>query len=163
LVFRYLDSFPRPEGFPVWPELPPAPTVDELKAGANAAASCVGDPDEISRTVQRFIDVGADQLTFPSPVCDSRLGPVRGAYGGVGQVRSPPVRPRPGAFDGPPAPRPVRELGGHALGPGTYRVRPLPSAHRPGSCRVPLVALVTACVLAGASCGAGARPRAGTV
>ena len=34
LVFKYLDSFPRPEGFPVWPDLPPEPTV----AGAPAPA-----------------------------------------------------------------------------------------------------------------------------
>ena len=70
LVFRYLDSFPRPEGFPVWPELPPDPTMEELKEGANAAASCVGDPDEIGRTIQKFVDIGADQLTFSSTVCD---------------------------------------------------------------------------------------------
>jgi alkanesulfonate monooxygenase SsuD/methylene tetrahydromethanopterin reductase-like flavin-dependent oxidoreductase (luciferase family) len=80
LVFRYLDSFPRPEGFPVWPDLPPDPTVEQLKAGANAAASCVGDPDEISRTIQRFIDVGADQLTFSSTVCDYDMDVIRESY-----------------------------------------------------------------------------------
>jgi alkanesulfonate monooxygenase SsuD/methylene tetrahydromethanopterin reductase-like flavin-dependent oxidoreductase (luciferase family) len=80
LVFRYLDSFPRPDGFPVWPELPPQPTVDDLKQGVNAAASCVGDPDEISRTIQRFIDVGADQLTFASTVCDYDMDVLHESY-----------------------------------------------------------------------------------
>jgi len=79
-VFKYLDSFPRPDGFPVWPDLPPDPTVEELKAGSNAAASCVGDPDEISRTIQRFIDVGADQLTFSSTVCDYDMATLRESY-----------------------------------------------------------------------------------
>ena len=80
LVFKYLDSFPRPEGFPVWPDLPPDPTMDELREGANAAASCVGDPDEISRTVQKFIDIGADQLTFSSTVCDYDMDVLRESY-----------------------------------------------------------------------------------
>ena len=52
----------RPAARPdAWPSSRPA---------SNAAASCVGDPDEIARTIQRFIDVGADQLTFSSTVCD---------------------------------------------------------------------------------------------
>ena len=80
LVFKYLDSFPRPEGFPVWPDLPPDPTMEELKAGANAAASCVGDPDEIARTIQKFIDIGADQLTFSSTVCDYDMDTLRESY-----------------------------------------------------------------------------------
>ena len=80
LVFKYLDSFPRPDGFPVWPDLPPDPTVDELRAGTNAAASCVGNPDEIARTVQKFIDVGADQLTFSSTVCDYDMDTIRESY-----------------------------------------------------------------------------------
>jgi alkanesulfonate monooxygenase SsuD/methylene tetrahydromethanopterin reductase-like flavin-dependent oxidoreductase (luciferase family) len=80
LVFKYLDSFPRPPGMPVWPDLPPEPTEAELLAGTNAAASCVGDPDEISRTIQRFIDVGADQLTFSSTVCDYDFDVLRESY-----------------------------------------------------------------------------------
>lgn len=70
LVFKYLDSFPRPEGFPVWPDLPPDPTVAELEAAAAAGHTCVGDPDDLARTIQRFVDIGADQLTFSSTVCD---------------------------------------------------------------------------------------------
>ena len=85
LVFKYLDSFPRPPGMPVWPDLPPEPTEAELQAGTNAAASCVGDPDEISRTIQRFIDVGADQLTFSSTVCDYDFDVLRESYELFGQ------------------------------------------------------------------------------
>ncbi len=80
LVFKYLDSFPVPEGMPKWPELLPDPTVEELKAGTNAAASCVGDPDEIARTVQKFIDIGADQLTFSSTVCDYDMDLIHESY-----------------------------------------------------------------------------------
>jgi hypothetical protein len=40
----------------------------------------VGDPDEISRTIQKFIDVGADQLTFSSTVCDYDMDTIRESY-----------------------------------------------------------------------------------
>ena len=80
LVFKYLDSFPRPEGMPVWPDLLPPPTLDELREGANAAASCVGDPDEIARTVQSFVDIGADQLTFASTTVDYDMDVLRESY-----------------------------------------------------------------------------------
>ena len=89
LVFRYLDSFPRPEGFPVWPQLPPQPTIQELEAGANAAASCVGDPDEIGRTIQKFIDIGADQLTFSSTVCDYDMDILQESYETFGKYLIP--------------------------------------------------------------------------
>jgi alkanesulfonate monooxygenase SsuD/methylene tetrahydromethanopterin reductase-like flavin-dependent oxidoreductase (luciferase family) len=64
LVFRYLDTFPRPPGFPVWPEtLPPATyeSVDQLVTSHSVA---VGDPEEVAATVQRYADTGADQLSF---------------------------------------------------------------------------------------------------
>jgi len=80
LVFKYLDSFPRPDGTPVWPDLLPPPTVEDLQAGTNAAASCVGDPDEIARTIQSFVDIGADQLTFSSTVCDYDMETIRESY-----------------------------------------------------------------------------------
>ena len=80
LVFRYLDSFPRPEGFPVWPELPPDPTVEQLEAAAAVGNVCVGDPEEIARTIQRFEDIGADQLTFSSTVCDYDLDTIIESY-----------------------------------------------------------------------------------
>ncbi|MCB0996130.1 MAG: LLM class flavin-dependent oxidoreductase [Acidimicrobiales bacterium] len=70
LVFRYLDSFPRPDGFPVWPDLPPDPTVPELEAASKLGHTCVGDPDDLIRAIQNYVDIGADQLTFSSTVCD---------------------------------------------------------------------------------------------
>jgi alkanesulfonate monooxygenase SsuD/methylene tetrahydromethanopterin reductase-like flavin-dependent oxidoreductase (luciferase family) len=80
LVYRYLDSFPRPDGFPVWPDLPPNPTVDEMKAAAAMGAMCVGDPEDCARTVQRFADIGADQLTFSATVSDYNMDAIHEAY-----------------------------------------------------------------------------------
>jgi alkanesulfonate monooxygenase SsuD/methylene tetrahydromethanopterin reductase-like flavin-dependent oxidoreductase (luciferase family) len=64
LVFRYLDTFPKPPGLPEWPELIPDPTVDGLEKAAARGLSCIGDPEECKRGVQTYVDIGADQLTF---------------------------------------------------------------------------------------------------
>jgi hypothetical protein len=64
LVFRYLDTFPKPPGLPVWPDLIPEPTPDGLDAQIAKGLVCVGTPDECYRAVKGYADVGADQLTF---------------------------------------------------------------------------------------------------
>ena len=64
LVFRYLDTFPRPPGFPVWPELLPEPTLERLEAGVAAGLIAIGDPDECVNTCRTYEAIGADQLTF---------------------------------------------------------------------------------------------------
>ena len=64
LVFRYLDTFPKPKGIPDWPEVIPPATpemVDQMVASGSVA---IGDPDEVVRAVQTFVDTGADQLSF---------------------------------------------------------------------------------------------------
>ena len=64
LVFRYLDTFPRPPGVPVWPDLIPEPTPEGLEKQIGKGLICIGTPDEVERSVQRYADIGADQLTF---------------------------------------------------------------------------------------------------
>ena len=48
LVFRYLDTFPRPEGMPVWPDLIPETTPAELDERIRAGAATYGTPDEVA-------------------------------------------------------------------------------------------------------------------
>ena len=64
LVFRYLDTFPRPAGIPQWPETIPPLTAEELDAAIDLGAFAVGTPDEVARTVENFAATGADQLSF---------------------------------------------------------------------------------------------------
>lgn len=64
LLYRYLDTFPRPEGVPAWPTLLPDPTPDDVRVRSEAGLMCVGDPDDCARVVQAFADAGADQLVF---------------------------------------------------------------------------------------------------
>ena len=64
LVFRWLDNIPRPPGLPVWPEVLPENTAEEVEAAANAGSTCVGDPDDCARLVQSYVDIGCDQLVL---------------------------------------------------------------------------------------------------
>jgi alkanesulfonate monooxygenase SsuD/methylene tetrahydromethanopterin reductase-like flavin-dependent oxidoreductase (luciferase family) len=64
LVFRYLDTFPRPPGIPQWPALIPEPTPEALEERIASGGRVVGDPDEVARGVQLYADIGCDQLIF---------------------------------------------------------------------------------------------------
>jgi alkanesulfonate monooxygenase SsuD/methylene tetrahydromethanopterin reductase-like flavin-dependent oxidoreductase (luciferase family) len=64
LVFRYLDTFPKPPGLPTWPDLIPEPTPEGLDAGIKSGLVCIGTPEEVERSVKRYADIGADQLVF---------------------------------------------------------------------------------------------------
>jgi alkanesulfonate monooxygenase SsuD/methylene tetrahydromethanopterin reductase-like flavin-dependent oxidoreductase (luciferase family) len=64
LVFHYLDTFPKPPGVPEWPELIPEPTPHGLEHQIEQGLVVIGTPQECTRAVQGYADVGADQLTF---------------------------------------------------------------------------------------------------
>jgi len=64
LVFRYLDTFPRPAGVPAWPALIPEPTPEQLEERIASGQRVVGDPDECAKAVQLYADIGCDQLIF---------------------------------------------------------------------------------------------------
>jgi alkanesulfonate monooxygenase SsuD/methylene tetrahydromethanopterin reductase-like flavin-dependent oxidoreductase (luciferase family) len=62
LVFRWLDTFPKPAMVPEWPEVMPEPTLDELRQMVDQGIVAVGDPDDCTRVAQAYADAGADQL-----------------------------------------------------------------------------------------------------
>jgi alkanesulfonate monooxygenase SsuD/methylene tetrahydromethanopterin reductase-like flavin-dependent oxidoreductase (luciferase family) len=64
LQMHWLDNIPKPPNFPVWPDLIPEPTIDQLKKAAEIGMIVVGDPDDCAKAVQRWVDIGADQLCF---------------------------------------------------------------------------------------------------
>ncbi|HZU80234.1 MAG TPA: LLM class flavin-dependent oxidoreductase [Acidimicrobiales bacterium] len=80
LVFRYLDTFPRPPGIPEWPALIPDSTPEQIDAQIKDRQIAVGDPSEVAATIQRFAETGADQLSFgmlsssmPIEVCEEAV------------------------------------------------------------------------------------------
>jgi alkanesulfonate monooxygenase SsuD/methylene tetrahydromethanopterin reductase-like flavin-dependent oxidoreductase (luciferase family) len=64
LVFRYLDTFPKPAGIPEWPNIIPAMDAGTLDAAIAAGVTAVGTPDEVGKAVESFVATGADQLSF---------------------------------------------------------------------------------------------------
>ncbi|WP_058046745.1 LLM class flavin-dependent oxidoreductase [Streptomyces roseifaciens] len=68
LLFRYHDTFPRPEGIPQWPELLPEYTEEVVELLIAEELMICGDPDEVFRQCKRWEQAGADQLSFGLPV-----------------------------------------------------------------------------------------------
>ena len=64
ILFRYLDTFPRPAGIPDWPETLPPITSDQLDAAIASGEMAIGSPDEVAKTVEHYVATGADQLSF---------------------------------------------------------------------------------------------------
>ncbi len=71
LVFKYLDTFPKPSGIPEWPAEIPDPTLEQLEVGVAKGASIVGTPDECVEALAKWDEIGVDQLI---------MGPTGSAY-----------------------------------------------------------------------------------
>ena len=64
LVFRYLDTFPKPAGLPEWPEIVPGLDAAGLEAAIATGNIAVGNPDEVNKAIETYTATGADQLAF---------------------------------------------------------------------------------------------------
>ncbi|MFM8237740.1 MAG: LLM class flavin-dependent oxidoreductase [Actinomycetota bacterium] len=64
LLLKYLDTFPRPADAPVWPELVPDPTPEELDLGIAFRMMPYGTPDEVALSIAEYEAAGVDQLVF---------------------------------------------------------------------------------------------------
>jgi alkanesulfonate monooxygenase SsuD/methylene tetrahydromethanopterin reductase-like flavin-dependent oxidoreductase (luciferase family) len=80
LIFKYLDTFPKPPGIPDWPTEIPDPTLEQLAAGAEKGTSIVGTPDECAEVLGKWQSIGVDQLimgptgsTYPYEVVEETV------------------------------------------------------------------------------------------
>ena len=64
LLFRYLDTFPRPPGIPEWPALIPEPTTADIDARIAAGTMMYGTPDDVRRVARSYEEAGVDQVVF---------------------------------------------------------------------------------------------------
>jgi alkanesulfonate monooxygenase SsuD/methylene tetrahydromethanopterin reductase-like flavin-dependent oxidoreductase (luciferase family) len=64
LVFRYLDTFPKPPYVPDWPATLPEPTLEQLKQAVDSGAVLIGSPEECEKACETWLSTGADQLAF---------------------------------------------------------------------------------------------------
>jgi alkanesulfonate monooxygenase SsuD/methylene tetrahydromethanopterin reductase-like flavin-dependent oxidoreductase (luciferase family) len=62
LLFRYLDTFPRPKGIPPWPEVLPPLTRAQVDHMVDSNVSIVGTPDQCAESLARFQEIGCDQI-----------------------------------------------------------------------------------------------------
>jgi alkanesulfonate monooxygenase SsuD/methylene tetrahydromethanopterin reductase-like flavin-dependent oxidoreductase (luciferase family) len=62
LVFKYLDTFPKPPGIPEWPNEIPDPTLEQLAIGREKGSAIVGTPDDCAEVLQKWEAIGVDQL-----------------------------------------------------------------------------------------------------
>ncbi len=62
LVFKYLDTFPKPPGIPEWPEEIPDPTLEQLAVGVEKGSAIVGTPDDCAEALEKWQAIGVDQL-----------------------------------------------------------------------------------------------------
>jgi alkanesulfonate monooxygenase SsuD/methylene tetrahydromethanopterin reductase-like flavin-dependent oxidoreductase (luciferase family) len=62
LVFKYLDTFPKPAWVPEWPNEIADPTADQIRAGREVGASCIGTPAECAEVIAQWEAIGVDQL-----------------------------------------------------------------------------------------------------
>ena len=68
LVFRYHDTFPKPEGVPDWPDALPEPSLAEVQWRIDNGYMLCGNPDEVLEQVKIYEQVGCDQLVFGLPI-----------------------------------------------------------------------------------------------
>jgi alkanesulfonate monooxygenase SsuD/methylene tetrahydromethanopterin reductase-like flavin-dependent oxidoreductase (luciferase family) len=62
LVFKYLDTFPKPAFVPEWPTLLPDPTREQLLAGRTNGSAIVGNPEACAAALECWSGSGVDQL-----------------------------------------------------------------------------------------------------
>ena len=74
--FRWLDSVPRPPGLPpTGPVSVPDPTPEQLLQRTRAGGYMIGSPDEIAASIERYEEIGVDQLIYAplTMVMDQKL------------------------------------------------------------------------------------------
>jgi alkanesulfonate monooxygenase SsuD/methylene tetrahydromethanopterin reductase-like flavin-dependent oxidoreductase (luciferase family) len=64
LAYHWLDNVPRPKHLPEWPAKIPEPSPEQVEQLSAEGYAVIGDPDDCIRSVQRWADMGFDQLTF---------------------------------------------------------------------------------------------------
>ena len=62
LLFKYLDTFPKPPWVPEWPAEIPDPTREQVLAGQEMGASIVGNPEDCAASLRKWAAIGVDQL-----------------------------------------------------------------------------------------------------
>jgi alkanesulfonate monooxygenase SsuD/methylene tetrahydromethanopterin reductase-like flavin-dependent oxidoreductase (luciferase family) len=64
LAYHWLDNVPRPKTLPEWPNKIPEPTPEAVEELSAEGYVVIGDPDDCTKSVRNWVEMGFDQLTF---------------------------------------------------------------------------------------------------
>jgi alkanesulfonate monooxygenase SsuD/methylene tetrahydromethanopterin reductase-like flavin-dependent oxidoreductase (luciferase family) len=64
LAYHWLDNIPKPKGMPEWPERIPEPSPEQVEKLVAEGYAIIGDPEDCAKALQKWVDIGVDQLTF---------------------------------------------------------------------------------------------------
>ena len=103
LVFRYLDTFPRPPGIPVWPETIPNSTPEEIDSADRGGTDRRGRPRRGHQGHPALRRHRCGPVELRHAVVGHAHRDLRGGRGGLRQARPAAVRQGPGPLDHPPA------------------------------------------------------------
>ena len=87
LVFRYLDTFPRPPGIPEWPQTIPDQTPEQINKSIESRSIAIGDPDEVTRDHQALRGDGGRPAELRDAVVGHAHRDVRRGGGHLRQAR----------------------------------------------------------------------------
>jgi alkanesulfonate monooxygenase SsuD/methylene tetrahydromethanopterin reductase-like flavin-dependent oxidoreductase (luciferase family) len=67
LIYRYHDTFARPEGWPHWPGVVPEPSAADIQERIDQGFMLCGDPKQVAEQTAAYVEIGCDQLVFGLP------------------------------------------------------------------------------------------------
>ena len=67
LIYRYHDTFGRPEGWPYWPEVVPEPSLADIQERVDQGFMLCGNVAETAEQTEAYVDLGCDQVVFGLP------------------------------------------------------------------------------------------------
>ena len=67
LIFRYHDTFPKPDGWPDWPEVVPEPSLADIEQRIDDGFMLCGNVKEVTEQTEAYVDLGCDQVVFGLP------------------------------------------------------------------------------------------------
>jgi alkanesulfonate monooxygenase SsuD/methylene tetrahydromethanopterin reductase-like flavin-dependent oxidoreductase (luciferase family) len=67
LIYRYHDTFARPEEWPLWPQVVPEPNAADIQERIDQGFMLCGNAKEVTEQTEAYADLGCDQLVFGLP------------------------------------------------------------------------------------------------
>ena len=67
LIYRYHDSFARPDDWPQWPAIVPEPDLADIQERIDQGFMLCGNVEEVTQQTEAYAGIGCDQVVFGLP------------------------------------------------------------------------------------------------